>query len=195
MSDLSPSVSLPCAPTSWPVCASDLALLGGMTDGKDYWRLCLPGETLYVAGVGTIYYVGNVKVVATARAEQQGTVSGVYHLDVIECWWCRPRCCGVDGHSNSIMSNGGGKGNQTALLSGNLAGYYGTIAMTAMGFIVSFFFYDDPVPEQKKNEVVGEELADTANTPPETPRNATPERTSEKTLNAKLKSIYEELQL
>ncbi len=69
---------------SWPVCAGGLALLAAMADKGDYWRLCLPGEVLYIAGVGTIYFVGNIKVVATAKAEQQGTVSGVYNVSIIQ---------------------------------------------------------------------------------------------------------------
>lgn len=68
---------------SWPVCAAGLALLAAMSHGGDYWRFCLPGEILYIAGVGTIYFVSNVKVVATAKAEHQGTVSGVYNVSLV----------------------------------------------------------------------------------------------------------------
>ena len=65
---------------SWLLCIAGLILLCRMGSADDYWRLCLPGMVLYIAGVGTVYFVGNVSVVATAEAELQGTVSGVYNV-------------------------------------------------------------------------------------------------------------------
>lgn len=65
---------------SWILCIGGLILLCRMGDGNDYWRLCLPGMILYIAGVGTVYFVGNVTVVATATEQTQGTVSGVYNV-------------------------------------------------------------------------------------------------------------------
>ena len=55
-------------------------LLTRMGDGSEYWRFCLPGMILYIAGIGTVYFVGNVTVVATANEEHQGTISGVYNV-------------------------------------------------------------------------------------------------------------------
>ena len=51
-----------------------------MGDGSEYWRFCLPGMILYIAGIGIVYFVGNVMVVATAKEEHQGTISGVYNV-------------------------------------------------------------------------------------------------------------------
>lgn len=65
---------------SWVICAGGLGLLAAFGSADDYWRYCLPGEILYIAGVGTVYFIGNITVVATAKAEQQGTVSGVYNV-------------------------------------------------------------------------------------------------------------------
>lgn len=65
---------------SWVVCAGGIGLLAAFKTENDYWRYCVPGEILFIAGVGTVYFIGNIKVVATAKAEQQGTVSGVYNV-------------------------------------------------------------------------------------------------------------------
>lgn len=65
---------------SWVLTIAGLVLFSRMSSFDDYWRLCLPGMILYIAGVGTIYFVGNVSVVATATAELQGTVAGVYNV-------------------------------------------------------------------------------------------------------------------
>lgn len=51
-----------------------------MKSGDDYWRFCLPGMILYISGIGTVYFVGNVTVVATASKDTQGTVAGVYNV-------------------------------------------------------------------------------------------------------------------
>lgn len=65
---------------SWILSLVGLVLFTQMNSGNDYWRLCLAGMILYIAGVGTVYFVGNVTVVATATEETQGTVSGVYNV-------------------------------------------------------------------------------------------------------------------
>lgn len=57
-----------------------MVLLSRMESADDYWRYCLPGMIFYISGIGTVYFVGNVTVVATASKETQGTVSGVYNV-------------------------------------------------------------------------------------------------------------------
>lgn len=65
---------------SWLVSLAGVILLSRMGNGSEYWQFCLPGMILYIAGIGTVYFVGNVTVVATAKAEHQGTISGVYNV-------------------------------------------------------------------------------------------------------------------
>lgn len=65
---------------SWPIGLGGIILLDRMSSRQDYWRLCLPGMILYIAGINTIYFLGNVTVVATATEKLQGTVSGVYNV-------------------------------------------------------------------------------------------------------------------
>lgn len=65
---------------SWVAAIAGIVLLSLMYTGDDYWRLCLPGMILYTAGIATVYYLGNVLVVATAATEEQGTISGVYNV-------------------------------------------------------------------------------------------------------------------
>nr|POF14111.1 puromycin resistance protein pur8 [Quercus suber] len=118
---------------SWLLTIGGLVLFTRLESEHDYWRYCLPGMILYIAGVGTVYFVGNVSVVATATASTQGTmflnvggaVLGVAVLTVI---------------NDSVVSDQGGSGNIQAVLAGYRAGYYGAIAMAAIGFILSVFF-------------------------------------------------------
>lgn len=54
---------------SWIFAIVGVVLLSLMNSNDDYWRYCLPGMILYITGVGTVYYVGNVVVVASALAK------------------------------------------------------------------------------------------------------------------------------
>lgn len=65
---------------SWILAIVGVVLLALMDSNNDYWRYCLPGMILYITGVGTVYYVGNVVVVASAPAKDQGSISGVYNV-------------------------------------------------------------------------------------------------------------------
>lgn len=146
-----------------------LALLAVMSSGDDYWRLCLPGMVLYIAGIGTVYFVGNVTVVATADAETQGTVSGVYNVSA-QVLFLPPFLAGVTDDCNqqmflnvggavlgvalltvindSVASKHGGPDDPDAALAGYRAGYYGAIAMSVIGLVCSVFF-----THPKKKEV------------------------------------------
>ncbi len=62
--------------------------------------------------------------------------------------------------SDSVTSSQGGKSSQSARLDGYRAGYYGTIAMAVLGFIASFFFYDEPVSDGEKEAHVVQESAE-----------------------------------
>lgn len=64
--------------------------------------------------------------------------------------------------SDSVASNHGGKSNPDANLEGYRAGYYGALAMIAIGFLLSVFFYqkeqqEERPPQQKGEEQKGEE--------------------------------------
>ena len=50
--------------------------------------------------------------------------------------------------SDSVTSNYGGKSNPVANLQGYRAGYYGALAMIAIGFILSIFFYQKEQQER-----------------------------------------------
>jgi Na+/melibiose symporter-like transporter len=67
---------------SWVVAIIGLVLFALMKSESDYWRLCLPGMILYTFGIATVYYLGNVLVVATAATSDQGTISGVYNVSI-----------------------------------------------------------------------------------------------------------------
>ena len=55
-------------------------LLTSMGNSSEYWRFCLPSMILYIAGIGTVYFVSNMTVATTAKEEHQGTISGVYNV-------------------------------------------------------------------------------------------------------------------
>jgi len=64
--------------------------------------------------------------------------------------------------SDSVASNHGGKSNPEANLEGYRAGYYGALAMIAIGFILSLFFsqkeqQQEHSPRQEGEEKKGEE--------------------------------------
>ncbi|KYK57277.1 aminotriazole resistance protein [Drechmeria coniospora] len=124
---------------SWLLCAAGLVLLSRMGSADDYWPLCLPGMILYIAGVGTVYFVGNVTVVATASEALQGTVSGVYNM-FLNVGGAVLGVALLTVISDSVTSKAGGKKDSNALLEGYRAGYYGAIAMTVIGFILAIFF-------------------------------------------------------
>ncbi|KAK7421372.1 hypothetical protein QQX98_002266 [Neonectria punicea] len=139
---------------SWLLCAVGVILLFRMESGDDYWRLCLPGMILYIAGVGTVYFVGNVTVVATAAEAMQGTVSGVYNM-FLNVGGAVLGVAVLTVISDSVTSNKGGKQDPDALLEGYRAGYYGAIAMSAMGLILAIFFppkkaVDSGKPEEER---------------------------------------------
>lgn len=64
--------------------------------------------------------------------------------------------------SDSVTLNYGGKSNPVANLEGYRAGYYGALAMIAIGFILSIFFYqkeqqEDRPPQQEGENQKGEQ--------------------------------------
>ncbi|OJJ96301.1 hypothetical protein ASPACDRAFT_47071 [Aspergillus aculeatus ATCC 16872] len=134
-----------------------LVLFTRMGGADDYWRFCLPGMILYIAGVGTVYFVGNVSVVATAKKEQQGTVSGVYNM-FLNVGGAVLGVAVLTVISNSVASNHGGVENPRAALDGYRAGYYGAIAMAALGVVLSFFFDLSLSETEKHNEGSAEDL-------------------------------------
>ncbi|KAF9636612.1 aminotriazole resistance protein [Lasiodiplodia theobromae] len=121
---------------SWILAIVGVFLLSLMNSNDDYWRYCLPGMILYITGVGTVYYVGNVVVVASALAKDQGSISGVYNM-----------CLNVGGAvlgvavltviDNSVTANNGGQKDAQARLDGYRAGYYGAIFMCGLAIILS----------------------------------------------------------
>ncbi|KAM5343579.1 hypothetical protein ACJ41O_012116 [Fusarium nematophilum] len=125
--------------SSWLLCLAGLILLCRMESGDDYWRLCLPGMILYIAGVGTVYFVGNVAVVAAAAEELQGTVSGVYNM-FLNVGGAVLGVAVLTAICDSVTSAEGGKENPQALLDGYRAGYYGAISMAGIGLIAALFF-------------------------------------------------------
>lgn len=63
---------------SWVIGIIGVLLFTRMASGDDYWRFRLPGIILEIIGINTVYFMGNVTIVATASEKHQGTVSGVY---------------------------------------------------------------------------------------------------------------------
>lgn len=148
---------------SWLAALIGLVLFTRMESEDDYWRYCLPGMILYITGICTVYFVGNVTVVASAPSATQGTVSGVYNVsrtlsEIIlqreqegETNY-RKMFLNVGGAvvgvalltviSNTVTSNEGGKTHPGALLAGYRAGYYTSIAMTGIGVFASLLLED-----------------------------------------------------
>ncbi|KAI2626411.1 aminotriazole resistance protein [Xylaria nigripes] len=141
---------------SWILVLVGIVLFSRMESGDDYWRLCLPGMILYIAGVGTVYFVGNVTVVATASQETQGTVSGVYNM-FLNVGGAVLGVAVLTVITNSVTSNNGGKESPHAILDGYRAGYYGAIAMAVIGLVCSIFFAqagkdDEPAQTEQPGE-------------------------------------------
>ncbi|KAI0190563.1 aminotriazole resistance protein [Astrocystis sublimbata] len=124
---------------SWLLTIVGIILFTRMKSTGDYWRFCLPGMILYIAGVGTVYFVGNVTIVATASEDRQGTVSGVYNM-FLNVGGAVLGVAVLTVINDSVVSNNGGKGDPNAILAGFRAGYYGAIAMSALGLLSSIFF-------------------------------------------------------
>lgn len=58
--------------------------------------------------------------------------------------------------SDSVALNHGGKSNPDANLDGYRAGYYGALAMIAIGFILSLFFYQKEQQEERPPQQEGD---------------------------------------
>ncbi|KAI0544202.1 aminotriazole resistance protein [Xylaria curta] len=141
--------------TCWPIELVGLILFTLMSSGNDYWRLCLPGMILYIAGGNIVYFVGNVKVVASATPENQGTVSGVYNM-FLNVGGAVLGVALLTVINDSVASSHGGKDVPSAVLAGFRAGYYGAIAMTIIGFVCSIFFRQ-PTANDEQPEKTGRE--------------------------------------
>ena len=59
--------------------------------------------------------------------------------------------------SDSVASNHGGRSNPVANLEGYRAGYYGALAMIAIGFVLSVFFYQKEKQEERPQQQEGEQ--------------------------------------
>ena len=59
--------------------------------------------------------------------------------------------------SDSVTLNYGGKSNPVANLEGYRAGYYGALAMIAIGFVLSVFFYQKEKQEERPLQQEGEQ--------------------------------------
>ncbi|KAI0397032.1 aminotriazole resistance protein [Xylariaceae sp. FL0594] len=146
---------------SWVLALVGIILFTRMGSSADYWRYCLPGMILYIAGVGTVYFVGNVTVVATASEKLQGTVSGVYNM-FLNVGGAVLGVAVLTVINDSVTSNNGGKWNPKATLDGYRAGYYGAIAMAAIGLICSVFFTQPKKEEEKPKKDDGKPKSETA---------------------------------
>jgi hypothetical protein len=67
---------------SWLFAIAGVTLFTFLNSTADYWRLCFPGMILYIIGLAAGYYVSLVKVVISASAEDQGSVSGVFNVSL-----------------------------------------------------------------------------------------------------------------
>ncbi|KFG77667.1 putative aminotriazole resistance protein [Metarhizium anisopliae] len=126
---------------SWLAALIGLVLFTRMESEDDYWRYCLPGMILYITGICTVYFVGNVTVVASAPSATQGTVSGVYNM-FLNVGGAVVGVALLTVISNTVTSNEGGKTHPGALLAGYRAGYYTSIAMTGIGVFASLLLED-----------------------------------------------------
>ncbi|WZH48359.1 aminotriazole resistance protein [Fusarium acuminatum] len=139
-----PSLLKPVGPrnllfASWLIALAGMVLLSRMESADDYWRYCLPGMIFYISGIGTVYFVGNVTVVATASKETQGTVSGVYNM-FLNVGGAVLGVALLTLVSNTVTSSNGGESSSSARLDGYRAGYYTCVGMSALGFAMSAGF-------------------------------------------------------
>ncbi|KAI1261345.1 aminotriazole resistance protein [Xylariaceae sp. FL1019] len=123
---------------SWALAIVGLVLFVLMKSGDDYWRLCLPGMILYTFGIATIYYLGNVLVVATAAAADQGTISGVYNM-FLNIGGAVLGVGLITLVADAVTQNNGPRDSPSALLAGYRAGYYYALGLSVLATIPSVF--------------------------------------------------------
>ncbi|TGJ79879.1 hypothetical protein E0Z10_g8897 [Xylaria hypoxylon] len=123
---------------SWVLAVVGIVLFVLMKSGNDYWRLCLPGMILYTFGIATVYYLGNVLVVATAFSADQGTISGVYNM-FLNIGGAVLGVAIITLTSNSVALNNGSHNRAAALLDGYRAGYYYALGLSGLATILSVF--------------------------------------------------------
>ena len=79
---LGPIVSQRLLVVAWVLGVVGVLLLSFTESRSDYWRFCFPGMVIYIAGVGTVYFVSMVSVIGAAPTEHQGSVAGVFNVSV-----------------------------------------------------------------------------------------------------------------
>lgn len=72
---------------SWLLAIAGVTLFAFVDSIDMYWRLCFPGMILYIAGVGTVYYVTMVVVVTSSPAADQGSVAGIFNVSIFPIAW------------------------------------------------------------------------------------------------------------
>ncbi|KAI1111373.1 aminotriazole resistance protein [Nemania sp. NC0429] len=153
---------------SWVSAIAGIVLLSLMYTENDYWRLCLPGMILYTAGIATVYYLGNVLVVATAPTEEQGTISGVYNM-FLNIGGAVLGVAIMTLISDSVALNNQWRGGAQARLDGYRAAYYYSLGLSALATIPSVFGMPSGrhfAKVQAKNEVADQTPSDLSPTPP-----------------------------
>lgn len=65
---------------AWILALAGVLLLVFIDKKSDYWRFCFPGMILYIAGVGTVYFVSMVMAIVSMPKEHHGSVAGVYNV-------------------------------------------------------------------------------------------------------------------
>ncbi|KIL88594.1 hypothetical protein FAVG1_07839 [Fusarium avenaceum] len=155
-----PSLLKPVGPrnllfASWLIALAGMVLLSRMESADDYWRYCLPGMIFYISGIGTVYFVGNVTVVATASKETQGTVSGVYNM-FLNVGGAVLGVALLTLVSNTVTSSKGGESSSSARLDGYRAGYYTCVGMSALGFAMSAGFGGKKAEKTEETETSSE---------------------------------------
>ncbi|KAJ2987017.1 hypothetical protein NUW58_g4740 [Xylaria curta] len=121
---------------SWALAIAGIVLLSLMRSSHDYWRLCLPGEILYTFGIATVYYLGNVLVVATAATADQGTISGVYNM-FLNVGGAVLGVAFITLISDTVSLKNGSLAD--GRLDGYRAGYYYALGLSALATIPSVF--------------------------------------------------------
>nr|POE79795.1 drug resistance protein [Quercus suber] len=129
----------PILTVGWTLGLVGVLLLSFIKSQDDYWRFCLPGEILYIAGIGTVNFVGNITVVATAKKEFQGTVSGIFNM-FLNVGGAVLGVALLTAISNAVTNAQGGSRNARAALHGYQAGYYTMVGMAGVGIFVAMFY-------------------------------------------------------
>lgn len=125
---------------AWILALAGVLLLVFIDKKSDYWRFCFPGMILYIAGVGTVYFVSMVMAIVSMPKEHHGSVAGVYNM-VLNIGGAVLGTAVMTVIIDSVEANHGGEKSHAAHMDGYHAALYTAVGFSGLGVLIAVVMY------------------------------------------------------